>query len=252
MSVHTPDSESVYLAVDLGASSGRVMAGVYNGHSLQLREMNRFVTRSVQEEGSWFWEVEDIWENVVEGLQLAAEAYGTRVAGIGVDTWGVDYGLLDAGGELLGKPYMYRDKRTDGVQKRIQEIVTREEIYEETGIQFLFFNSIYQLYAEKRDHPERMESAAHLLFMPDLFSYRLCGAKIQERTMASTSQLLNPRTGQWSEHLLGKLGLPARLFQPITEPGDRIGTLLPNLQAKTGLGPVPVFAVAGHDTGSAV
>lgn len=243
---------SVYLAVDLGASSGRVMAGILDGHTLELKELNRFATQSVEEGGSWFWEVEAIFESVMEGLRLAAETYGSQVAGIGVDTWGVDYALLDHDGKLLGKPYLYRDARTEGVGERIQEIVTREEIYRETGIQFLFFNTINQLFAEKRDHPERMEAAAELLFMPDLFSYWLCGAKIQERTMASTSQLLNPVTGRWSEALLQKLDLPGRLFKPITEPGTRIGTLLPEVRARTGLGPVPVFAVAGHDTGSAV
>lgn len=245
-------SYPVYLAVDLGATSGRVMAGVLSGGAIRLEEVNRFPSKGVEVDGAWHWDVKDIFAHVVDGLTRASILYGSRVEGISVDTWGVDYGLLDASGELLCDPFMYRDSRTDGVEERIHEMVSRETIYNETGIQFMFFNSINQLFAEKESGKGRLESASDLLFMPDLFNYWLCGAKVQERSMASTSQLLNPVTGKWSDVLLETLELPQKLFRDITEPGTRIGTLLPTLQEKTGLGDIPIFAVAGHDTGSAV
>lgn len=245
-------ASSVYLAVDLGASSGRVMAAFVGGDKIILEELNRFPTKGYEENGSYYWDVQDIFSYVVEGLKQAQVRFGDRVAGIGVDTWGVDYGLLDASGKLIGNPYMYRDGRTEGVEARIQKTTPRKTIYKETGIQFMFFNTINQLVAEKESAKSRFGAAVDLLFMPDLFNFWLCGQKIQERSMASTSQLLNPTTGVWSEVLLDALELPKHLFKPITEPGTRIGSLLPELQEQTGLGAVPVFAVAGHDTGSAV
>lgn len=243
---------SVYLAVDLGASSGRVMAAIVGCENIVLEELNRFPTKGFEENGSCYWDVEDIFTYVIDGLKRAQARFGDQVAGIGVDTWGVDYGLLDAAGKLIGNPYMYRDGRTEGVEARIQKTTSRKTIYDETGIQFMFFNTINQLVAEKESAEGRFGTATDLLFMPDLFNFWLCGEKIQERSMASTSQLLNPRTGAWSEVLLDALELPNHLFKRITEPGTRIGSLLPALQKRTGLGVVPVFAVAGHDTGSAV
>ncbi len=242
----------VYLAIDLGATSGRVMAGVVHAGKIALEELNRFPTKGIEEAGSFYWDVQDIFSHIVEGLTIAQTRFGDRIAGMGVDTWGVDYGLLDASGKLIGNPYMYRDPRTDGVEARIHKTTSRKTIYEETGIQFIFFNTINQWVAEKESSKSRFGAAVDLLFMPDLFNYWLCGEKVQERSMASTSQLLNPRTGVWSDVLLEALDLPRHLFTGITEPGTRIGTLLPALQAKTGLGAIPVFAVAGHDTGSAV
>ena len=245
-------SYPVYLAIDLGATSGRVMAGVVADGAIRLEEVNRFPTKGVEVNGSWHWDVKDIFSYVVDGLARASILYDGRVAGISVDTWGVDYGLLDASGALLCDPFMYRDGRTEGVEERIWNIVSKETIYGETGIQFMFFNSINQLFAEKESDAGRLNEASDLLFMPDLFNYWLCGEKVQERSMASTSQLLNPVTGKWSDVLIEALGLPQSLFRDITEPGTKIGTLLPALQKETGLGEIPVFAVAGHDTGSAV
>jgi len=243
---------SVYLAIDLGATSGRVMAGIVDDQQIKLREINRFPTKGFEESDSWYWDVEDIFSHVIEGLRKANVIYGDRIAGIGVDTWGVDYALLDKNGDLLSNPFMYRDKRTDGIEERIQKIVSPETIYEETGIQFIFLNSINQLFAEKESRGEELDQACDLLFMPDLFNYWLCGEKIQERSMASTSQLLNPKTGAWSEILLDALKFPKHLFKPITEPGRKIGSLLPELQKRIGAKQIPVFAVAGHDTASAV
>ncbi len=243
---------SVYLAIDLGASSGRVMAGIYDGDRIEMREMNRFPSNVLHLAGSSHWDVLQMFADILDGLARAQALYGPKIAGIGVDTWGVDYALLDNSGKLLGNPFQYRDRRTDGIEERIQKIVPRKTIYQETGIQFMPFNTINQLYAEKESGSGRVENARHLVFLPDLFNYWLCGEIIQERTIASTSQMLDPRTVAWSEILIDRLGFPKRLFGEITEPATPIGTLLTEVQARTGLGAVPVFAVAGHDTGSAV
>ncbi|MCZ6672589.1 MAG: rhamnulokinase [Verrucomicrobia bacterium] len=245
-------SASVYLAIDLGASNGRVMAGVFDGQRIELREMNRFPSNGVEVAGSTHWDVLQLFSDVLDGLSKAQALYGDRIAGIGVDTWGVDYALLDKTGKLLGNPFQYRDPRTDGIEERIHKIISREIIYKETGIQFMFFNTINQLFAEKESGTGSLETASHLVFLPDLFNYWLSGAIIQERSIASTSQLLNPLTGKWSDVLIDRLGLPEHLFGKITEPGELIGNLLAEVQEQTGMGSVPVFAVAGHDTGSAV
>ncbi|MFP4283476.1 MAG: rhamnulokinase [Opitutales bacterium] len=246
------DTPPVYLAVDLGATSGRVIAGAVHDGVLKLKEVHRFPTLGVRLNSGYHWDVLGLYSSVLEGLRRAAQEYGERIAGIGVDTWGVDYALLDRHGRLLGNPHQYRDSRTDGLIEAVQETISAETIYAETGSQFLAFNSIYQLRAEQVKEPARLEAAADLLFLPDLFAYWLCGAKVQERTIASTTQLWNPQREAWSDSLLEALGLPKRLFRPVTEPGTEIGTLLGHVQEETGLGAVPVLAVAGHDTGSAV
>lgn len=183
---------------------------------------------------------------------MAGERYGGRIAGIGVDTWGVDYALLDAGGRLLGDPYQYRDSRTEGTVEALARKPGQEFIFEQTGIQFMFFNTLNQLVAEKKALPGRLELANQLLFLPDLFNYWLCGRQVQERTISSTSQLWNPRTQAWSKALIEALELPQRLFQPVTDPGTVLGPLRDSVRQSTGLGIVPVIAVAGHDTASAV
>ncbi len=246
------DADPVYLAVDLGATSGRVIAGELQDGKLSLTEVHRFPTLGVQLQSGYHWDILGLYRSVIDGLTRAAEIYGARVAGVGVDTWGVDYALLDRHGRLLGNPYQYRDSRTDGMIEAVLAKVSRERIYAETGIQFMFFNTVYQLHAEQRAEAARLERAASLLFLPDLLSYWLCGEQVQERSIASTSQLWNPITESWSQPLLDALDLPKNLFQSVTEPGTVLGPLLPHVQEETGLGPVPVIAVAGHDTGSAV
>ena len=243
---------SVYLAIDLGAGSGRVMAGIYDGDRIDLREIDRFPSTGKRVAGSAHWDVRQIFDHLLDGLTRARERFGSRIKGIGVDSWGVDYALLDKSCELLEDPFQYRDTRLDGIEDRVHKMVSRETLYRETGIQFIPINTIYQLHADRESGSGRLENAHHLVFIPDLFNYWLCGELIQERTIASTSQLLNPRTGVWSEALVEAMGFPKRLFGEITEPATRIGPLLPEVQARTGLGAVPVFAVAGHDTGSAV
>ena len=246
-------ASKIYLAIDLGAISGRVIAGIYNSSSrtLELDEVSRFPAKTIEEGGSLKWDIQDIFDRISEGLAIAARKYDGRIQSIGVDTWAVDYGLIDEEGELLGNPYHYRDSRTEGVPEAIRKIVPDEVIFSETGIQFLFINTINQLFAEVNDPTSKVGSASRLLFIPDLVNYWLTGNSVQERTLASTSQLLNPTTGAWSERLLRSLGLPQALFAPVVEPGSKVGTLKPKLQESTSLDPIPVVAVASHDTASA-
>lgn len=246
------EHEPVFLAVDLGATSGRVIAGAIVREQLRLEEVHRFQTLGVRLPSGWHWDILGLYQSVLDGLAMAAQRYGDRVAGIGVDTWGVDYALLDLSGRLLGNPYQYRDSRTDTAMESVWGKVSRERIYAETGIQFMFFNTIYQLEAEREAEPARLTSAGDLLFLPDLMSFWLCGRRIQERTIASTSQLWNPATEAWSTEILQALRLPEHLFREVAEPGTVLGNLLPHVREATGLGEVPVVAVAGHDTGSAV
>ena len=243
---------NVYLAIDLGASSGRVMAGLWNGTELELVEVHRFESPAVFLPPYHHWDVLAIYRDIITGLRKAANTYGQSIVSIAVDTWGVDYGLLDASGELLGNPVQYRDARTRELFQRLPIELGRETIYAETGIQFLFFNTLFQLAAEKTAARAAFKAAQDLLFMPDLVNFWLTGRRIQERTIASTSQLLNPLTGKWSGVLLESLDLPAHLFGAITEPGPELGGRRPDLAEDLGLPKVKVIAACGHDTASAV
>ncbi len=244
--------QNVYLAVDLGASSGRVMAGIHEDDAIALRQVHRFSTPWVNLNGSYHWDILGLYQHILDGLREAATVFGDQVAGIGVDTWGVDYGLLDGGGRLLGNPFQYRDPRTDRSMPEAVAKLSRERIFGETGIQFLPFNTIYQLYAEVLESTGAIGTARSMLFLPDLLTYWLCGEQVQERTIASTSQLWNPVSGNWSDALIGELGIPRHIFMPVIEPGTLLKPVTEHIQAETSLGPVPVIAVAGHDTGSAV
>ncbi len=242
----------IFLAVDLGAESGRVVAGQFDGQCIGLEEVHRFPNGPVAVQGHLHWDVLRLWADIKAGLAKAAQTYGDRVAGIGLDTWGVDFGLLDAHDELLGNPYHYRDRRTDGIMERAFQIVPRAEIFERTGIQFIQLNSLYQLLAMAEAQSPQLEAAQSFLMMPDLFNFWLTGRKVNEFSDATTSQCYDPRAGTWAYGLLEKLDIPTRLFGEIAPPGTVLGTLLPALAAETGLPPVPVIAPATHDTGSAV
>ena len=250
MSVTT---EHVCLAVDLGAESGRIVAGRYNGVSIHLSEVHRFTNAPVDIGGALHWNFSELWDNIVQGLKLAAECYGRQIVSIGVDTWAVDYGLIDAQGNLLGEPRHYRDSRTDGMQEEAFKRVPRREIYERTGIQFLPFNTIYQLIAEAKANTHAYRDAAHLLMIPDLINFKLTGQITHELTNASTSQLLDVRTLKWSTDLLTRLGLRTDLFSDPVHPGRSIGTITPEIVKLTGLDQdVHVVTVGSHDTASAV
>ena len=178
----------VYLAIDLGAESGRVMAGLWNGKKLRLEEVHRFANGPVALAGTLRWDVMRLWAEIQNGLSLAAKKYGKAIVSVGADTWGVDYVLLNRHDEMLGQPYAYRDSRTDDMMARAFKTVPREEIFAQTGLQFMQFNSLFQLLATKKNTPELLDSADCLLFMPDFIHWALCGSRAAEFTIASTSQ----------------------------------------------------------------
>lgn len=245
-------AESVHLAVDLGASGGRVVAGVFDGAKLHLEEIHRFANGPIRVQNSLHWNVLGLWSHLLDGLRAAAHKYGDRVASVGVDSWGVDYGLVGPGDELLGNPYHYRDPRTDGVMEEVFEIVPKADVFAATGVQFMGINTLYQLVAQAR-HPSRLlQSAERLLMIPDLFHWLLTGVRTNERTNASTTQCYNPLTGKWAFDLLEQLDVPTDLLGDLVDAGSTIGLLSPGVAAETGLKNVKVILPGTHDTASAV
>lgn len=236
-----------YLAIDLGAESGRVMLGAFDGERLTLAEQHRFRNPGLRALEGLHWDVLRLFDEMKQGVRKAA---AHKPVSLGVDTWGVDYALLDRDGVLVGNPYHYRDSRTNGVMARAFEVVRREEIFRETGLQFMEINTLYQLYSMKGS--AALDSAATLLMMPDLFHYWFTGRKTCEYSDASTSQFLNPRTRNWATGLLEKLGLPSRICTEIVQPGTKLGAMLREVAEECGSGPMAVIAPASHDTGSAV
>ena len=244
------NSRKICLAVDLGAGSGRVVAGIYDGTRLELSEVNRFPNDPVKKAESWHWDLDRLFASIKQGIALAVKKYGDAVVSVGVDTWGVDYGLLDAQGKLLVAPYQYRDKRTQGMQEEACRRMPAREIYEHTGIQFMFFNTLFQLLAEARS--PQIEKADQLLFIPDLINYLLTGVAVNERSIASTSQLLNPYTQKWEHELIKTMGLPERIFGKLVDAGAVLGELQASVAAETGAKNLHVITPASHDTASAV
>ncbi|MGI8747950.1 MAG: rhamnulokinase, partial [Deinococcus sp.] len=247
---------SLHLAVDLGASSGRVALGQLEGGRLSARILHRFPNGGVPLPFSGgmrlSWDVLGLWREVLHGLKLAAEtvaAEGGEVASVGVNSWAVDYGLIDHHGELLGNVHHYRSSRLGGVMERVRARLPDGLIYGATGIQFLPFNTLYQLMAET---PEHLARASRLLMIPDLLHFWLCGVAVTERSNASTTQLYDPRSGDWADSLVQELGLPRHLFPEIVPPGTVLGPLSPEVAGLTGLRGVQVVAPATHDTASAV
>jgi rhamnulokinase len=244
--------ERVYLAVDLGAESGRVMAGIWNGTRLRLEEVHRFPNGPVALADSLRWDVVRLWAEIQHGLALAAKKYRKSIASVGADTWGVDYVLLSRTGEMLGQPFHYRDARTNGLMERSFKKVPRAEIFAQTGLQFMQLNTLFQLIALKQASPELLDQTERLLFMPDFIHWALCGSTEIEFTIASTSQCLSPVTRDWAKPLLKKFGLPAHIFTKPVPPGTNLGTLRPSVSDWTGLAGVKVVAPPSHDTASAV
>lgn len=242
-----------YIAFDLGAESGRCMVGQFGGGRLALHEVHRFPTHHGRLGERLLWDILAIFGEVKTGLREAARRFGPSFAGISVDTWGVDYVLLDADGRLLGYPHHYRDSRTDGVMEATWETVPREAIYRQTGIQFMPFNTLYQLRAEQQQSLDLLTMADKLLLMPDYLLYLLCGVRRAEYSIASTTQLTDPHQRNWAWDLMDQLGLPRTLFPAMIEPGIPLGVLLPELAEEVGLDTtIPVIAGAGHDTAAAV
>ncbi len=244
--------KKIYLAVDLGSGSGRVLAGEFDGTRVELRELNRFDNTPVHLPSGWHWNITSLFQNILVGLKKAGEIYGDAVVSLGIDTWGVDYGLFDKDGRLLGLPYQYRDKRTNGMMEAAFEKAPKEAIYQGTGIQLMSLNTIFQLFSEVNSNSPALELAEDLLFTPDLLGYWLTGKKTQERSMVSTSQLYNAKTQNWNYELIEQLGLPKKLFKTISESGTVLGQLTQSVTEITGLKNTKVITVGGHDTASAV
>lgn len=239
-----------YLAFDLGASSGRGIIGKIIDGKLQLTEIHRFVNGSVEQDGTLYWDFPALCNEINIGLRKALEQE-PEIDSIAIDTWGVDYLLYHQSGEAIRLPYHYRDARTNGIPEEVFAIISEEEIYAEAGIQKMQLNTIYQLYAHKKAHPEDFNDAT-LLFMPDALTYMLCGTKSCEYSIASTSNLLNASSGQWSEKILTKLGIPKAIFPEIVDSCTIAGTLSPAIQHELGCSAIPVVKIGAHDTASAV
>ena len=245
-------AERIYVAIDLGASSGRHVAGRFDGRRLQLEEIHRFDNGPVIVGESLHWDLLYLWSEVLRGLRAARQKFGSEIASVGVDTWGVDFGLLGRGDVLLGNPYHYRDPRTNGVMERAFELVGRENIFRHTGLQFMQFNTLYQLLAMKWGRSPLLEIAETFLMMPDLFHWLMTGVKTNEFTNATTTQFFNPITHDWARELLAEFELPTHILLPISEPGSRIGRLRPQLAKELGLPDTEVILPGTHDTASAV
>lgn len=242
--------EKYFLAIDIGASSGRHILGYKKDGKLYLEEVHRFWNGMDEEDGTLYWNVERLFSDILEGMKKCKEL-GKIPQSVGIDTWGVDYVLLDQEDKLVGKAVGYRDHRTDGIDQEVYKAVPEEELYQRTGIQKAIYNTIYQLAALKKQDPKQLDEAKTLLMIPDYFHYKLSGKKVQEYSEATTSQLLNPVTKDWDYELIDRLGIPKSLFQPITMPGTMIGRLTKEVQEQVGYDCAVVLPPT-HDTASAV
>jgi rhamnulokinase len=245
-------ARTVALAVDLGASGGRVVSGAFDGRLLELEEIHRFENGPVMFAGELVWDLVRLWHEVVRGLRLAADRHGAAVKTVGVDTWGVDFSFLGGDGALLANPVCYRDARTCGMLAAAEAIVPRAEIFAATGLQFMEINSLYQLLALKKRNATVLEAADRLLMIPDIFHWLLSGQASNEHTNASTSQCYDPQAHDWAFGMLERFGLPRQAFGRLVEPGTSLGSLRPEVAAETGLRGVSVVVPGTHDTASAV
>ncbi len=247
----TVGEEINVLAVDFGASNGRVMLSKFDGSKITTEEIYRFPNEPVKIGNRLYWDFLRLVHELKNGLRIAANK-GIKIHSIGIDTWGVDYGLLDKNDELISNPIHYRDSRTTGVLEDVKNVIPLKEIYEITGVQFLELNTLFQLYVDSKTRKEILDQAETLLLMPDLFNFCLTGEKCNEYTIASTSQMLNAYERSWAYELIRKLGLPENILQPIVMPGTVIGHLEKEIQNEVGLIETLVVAVGTHDTASAV
>jgi rhamnulokinase len=245
-----------YLAFDLGASGGRAIIGRFNGERLALEEVHRFANGPVHipsaRGDSLHWDTLRLFVEIQEGLKKAVACCGAELTSLGIDTWGVDYGLLDRNDRLVGLPYHYRDSRNDTMMAEAFRRVPREEIFAATGIQFMQLNTLFQLLAQQIEDPEVLARTRTLLMMPDLLNFWLTGQKVGERTIASTSQFLDPYKPAWATGLLDRLGIPTHFLPPIVEGGTVLGGLLPAVIEETGAKEVRVVTPGSHDTASAI
>ncbi len=246
-------SSQVFLAVDLGASSGRMIAGLLDNGSIKIEEIHRFPNGGVRVGQRLFWNWLGLWQHIKDALRIAGQRFRKHeIVSIGVDTWGVDFALLGADDSVLSSPICYRDSQTNGILEQAFKVAAREEIFAETGLQFLEFNSLFQLFAMKNRGDVALQNARHFLMIPDLIHWLLCGEKSNESTDASTTQLLNPHTKSWSTKLIDAFELPGEIFGNITPPGSHLGQLRKELAEEVGLQQINVVVPASHDTASAV
>ena len=240
-----------FFAVDLGATSGRTILGTFGENGLNLEEVNRFPNHLVEVGGHFYWDIYALYRHIIDGLKLVARR-GESIASIGIDTWGVDFVCIGKDGHLLRQPYSYRDPHTEGAPEEFFSRVPRSKVYGLTGIQVMNFNSLFQLDTLRRNEDSALEAADKILFMPDALSYMLTGEMVTEYTIATTAQLVNAATRRLAPELLSAVGLTEEHFGRFVYPGEKVGVLTEEVQRITGLGAIPVIAVAGHDTGSAV
>ena len=240
-----------FLAFDCGATSGRAVLATFSGGAFDMKEVYRFPSGIIQLGGKYYWDVLAIYQHFCNCLADLGRQ-GIVPESIGIDTWGVDFGFVAEDGSLLGTPRAYRDPYTEGIPEKVFQTVPREELYGATGIQIMNFNSIFQLYAQTQEGFAPLKYAQHILFMPDLLSYMLTGKKVCEYTIASTSGMMDQSSRQFNKELLEKLGVRTDVLLPIVQPGEVVGTLRKEIADACGLPQIPVVAVAGHDTASAI
>lgn len=240
-----------FLAFDIGATSGRAVLVTLIDGKFEMRELHRFPNNLLELHGKYYWNIYNLYEELKKSLSICTREQ-LSIDSIGIDTWGVDFGYLAADGSLLGLPRAYRDPYTEGAMDEYFRLVPREEVYRLTGIQFMNFNSLFQLFRARQEEFAPLKDAEEILFIPDLLSYLLTGKKVCEYTDASTSQLLNPVTKQFEASLLEAAGVSPSIVMPVVMPGTLVGELTDGVAKETGIGKVPVIAVAGHDTASAV
>ena len=241
-----------FLAFDFGASSGRAMLATFDGEKITLEEKHRFSNDPVNINGDLHWDALRLFFEIKQGILKCANSGDRDIDCIGIDTWGVDYGLLDKNDKLLGNPFHYRDTRTDGMYDEAFKKVSKEEIFNSTGIAYNWFNTVFQLLSARLSDDVSLNNAKTMLFMPDLFNFFLTGEKRTEYTVASTSQMFDSQKHEWAYDMLKKLDIPTDIFADMIYPGEKVGTLKPELAEELGVEQIPVIAVASHDTGSAV
>lgn len=245
-------TEKVFIAVDLGAGSGRVLAARTDFSTVTLEDVHRFDNPGTELPDGSYWNLIGLYREILEGLRLAVQRYGEKIVSIGIDTWAVDFGLLDQRGSLLGMPHQYRDSRFEGMADLMHALMPEAEIFEKTGLKTNFYNTSLQLLAEAQRKSPGLLHAENLLFIPDLLAFWLTGEPAIERTIASTSQLLDPHTGDWSDEVIQALGLPRKIFGKIVPPGTVLGPIRKEVADAIGMDGIPVIATASHDTAAAV
>ena len=246
------DNNKYFFAVDLGATSGRTILGTLNGTQLEQEELTRFPNNLIETGGHFYWDIYALYSEMIRGLKEVARR-GITLTSIGIDTWGVDFVFIGEDNAILRNPMAYRDPHTFGkMEEYFEKVIDKKEVYSIAGIQFMNFNSLFQLYAMQQAGNSAYQHCKRILFLPDALSWMLTGEAVCEYTIASTSEMLDPRTGDLSEKLVKSVGLTREHFGRMVQPGTQIGVLTEEVQQITGLGAVPVIAVAGHDTGSAV